>query len=385
MSKPLGGRLGLILLLAAAATAGAGSPAMAQPCAGAQATLCALNAQRESAGLPPLALDPRLTRAARARARNLSHPPAGSPPAGELAGGLGDATIIRPGHPLRELAPGADRTLDAGAACANRELAPATGTLGAIGEATLCLLNGVRTDRGLPRLTADARLASAATAYAGDLVAGQYFSHAGRDGSDLLTRIVRSGYPPGDAGYALGENLAWGTGPLATPASIMQAWMRSAGHRHNILNPEFREVGIGVAPGNPAARNGLGATYATEFGGIDGASCSARALERRVARTGWLHHRPRWLLGETVAWAPDAGAPEAAVAAWMRSAPHRRVALRPAFRRVGIAVAPGAPFGAGTTFVADFGAALKRRAADGRGAAATRSPRTTRTSSSAAG
>ena len=133
----------------------------------------------------------------------------------------------------------------------------------------LCLLNGVRADAGLPPLTLNAKLTAAATAYAQDLVAGRYFSHTGRDGSTIRTRLDAVGYLPEDAGWAIGENLAWGTGPLATPGSIMQAWMNSEGHRHNILNPEYREIGIGVVVGNPAQPDGSGATYANAFGVVD--------------------------------------------------------------------------------------------------------------------
>src|SRR5829696_2095000 len=199
-----------------------------------------------------------------------------------LDGRLGDATVTRSGSSLRELSPGGRLDLrrrgsgrrrdgvGAGAACANPDLTPAAASLPAVVQATLCLLNGERADHGLAPLVPNAKLAATAGAYAQDLVAGSYFSHTGRDGSGVLDRIERSGYIPADAGYILGENLAWGTGTLATPGSIMTAWMNSPGHRENILMPDYREIGIGVVVGNPAAPDGLGATYATEFGAIEG-------------------------------------------------------------------------------------------------------------------
>ena len=160
---------------------------------------------------------------------------------------------------------------------------------GPAADATLCMLNGERTDRGLAPLRPNAKLTGVATAYAQDLVTGSYFSHTGRDGSSAFDRIERSGYIPRFAGWVVGENLAWGTGELATPGAIMTAWMNSPGHRENILNPEFREIGIGVVAGNPAAADGLGATYATEFGVIDRPDSARRrsasaARERRRAR-----------------------------------------------------------------------------------------------------
>jgi hypothetical protein len=50
----------------------------------------------------------------------------------------------------------------------------------------------------------------------------------------------------------------------------MQAWMNSPGHRENILNPDYSEIGVGIAIGNPAQPDGLGATYATDFAILDG-------------------------------------------------------------------------------------------------------------------
>ena len=196
-------------------------------------------------------------------------------------GRLGGATMEHPAGGLRELSPGGrlDVTprahgerrdgVGAGATCPDQTLAPAPATLAAMAAAQLCLLNGERADAGLPPLKLNAKLSAAAQAYASDLVDGQYFSHTGRDGSTIRTRLGAAGYLPRNGGWAIGENLAWGTGALATPASIMRAWMNSPGHRENILNPEYREIGIGVVTGNPASPSGAGATYANAFGVID--------------------------------------------------------------------------------------------------------------------
>jgi uncharacterized protein YkwD len=221
-------------------------------------------------------------------------PPATVGPAGvePTEGRLGDATLQRSDAPERRLSPGgrpdpSERRdgprrdgVGAGAACPNPDLTPSADTLGAMAEATLCLLNGQRADNGLPPVTANARLTEAATVYAADLVAGSYFSHTGRDGSNVLGRIRDSGYIPSGAAYVLGENLAWGSGALATPGSIMNAWMNSPGHRENILNPDFREIGVGIVVGNPKTADGRGATYATEFGAVEGADAAVVELRR---------------------------------------------------------------------------------------------------------
>jgi uncharacterized protein YkwD len=222
---------------------------------------------------------------------------------------LGDATLQRWDGPEERLSPGGapdarERAggprrdgVGAGAACPNPDLAPSAETLAPMAEATLCLVNGERADRGLAPLTANARLADAATAYAQDLVAGQYFSHTGRDGSGVLERIKRSGYVPRGTAYVLGENLAWGSGALATPGAIVNAWMNSPGHRDNILNPDFREIGVGIVSGNPRSADGRGATYTTHFGALEGAvagvvevfpdkSAKARKQRKRARKAG---------------------------------------------------------------------------------------------------
>ena len=211
-------------------------------------------------------------------------------------GRLGDATLQRSDELERRLSPGGRPDVrerrrgprrdgvGAGAACPNADLTPSGATLTPMAEATLCLLNGERADHGLPPLSANLRLADAATVYAADLVAGTYFSHTGRDGSSVLDRIKRSGYLPRGAAFVLGENLAWGSGALATPAAIMNAWMNSPGHRANILNPDFREVGVGVVAGNPRRADGRGATYATEFGALQGEVASVVEVRPAKAR-----------------------------------------------------------------------------------------------------
>ena len=220
-------------------------------------------------------------------------PPADAAAAGtvELTDGrLGGAVELRTGGRERELAPGGpldvrERPADpelregvgAGDACAGQAGVPAAATLPAVAETTLCLLNGARADRGLVLLTVNAKLTGGAGAYAKDLVAGSYFSHTGRDGSSVHDRIDRAGYLPASGRWRIGENLAWGSGALATPGSIMQAWMNSAGHRENILNPAYREIGIGITTGNPAESDGAGATYATSFGVIEGRNATGLA------------------------------------------------------------------------------------------------------------
>ncbi len=159
----------------------------------------------------------------------------------------------------------------AAAACPNGDTQPTGSNLNAMRDATLCLLNAERTPRGLPALRENARLTEASQAYSKLMVDRQFFAHVTPDGVDLQARLLGVGYIVPSATWMVGENLAWGTGGLATPARIMEAWMESPGHRENILEPEFREVGLGIVTGAPNPRMASGAaTYATAFGVLRG-------------------------------------------------------------------------------------------------------------------
>ena len=135
-------------------------------------------------------------------------------------------------------------------------------------KTALCLLNRERTSRGLAALKSNGALQNAAMAYSAKMVDDGFFDHVSPGGSTLTSRIKETSFLSGPLrSWALGENIAWGSGKLATPESIMDAWMHSAGHRKNILTPDFKVIGVGVAPGAPLP-GGLSnaATYTTDFG-----------------------------------------------------------------------------------------------------------------------
>jgi uncharacterized protein YkwD len=135
-------------------------------------------------------------------------------------------------------------------------------------EATLCLMNAQRTARGVGRLRAQPALAEAAGRYARQMVRDRFFDHTSPGGSTMVSRIRSTSYLRGVVSWTVGENLAWGSGPMATPRATVQAWMRSASHRANLLDRRFTDVGIGIAQGGPQSlpRGELAATYVTEFG-----------------------------------------------------------------------------------------------------------------------
>jgi uncharacterized protein YkwD len=107
-----------------------------------------------------------------------------------------------------------------------------------------------------------------ASSYARQMVRVQFFDHTSPGGSTMLARIRATSYLRDVTSWSVGENLAWGTGALATPRAMVRAWMQSAEHRANLLDRHFADVGIGVAAGAPVALEPgeLGGTYVTDFG-----------------------------------------------------------------------------------------------------------------------
>lgn len=136
-------------------------------------------------------------------------------------------------------------------------------------DATLCLVNEQRAAHGLAPLRADPALARAARGHSRDMVTRRFFDHTAPGNVTFGERIRRARYAPKGA-WSVGENLAWGSGALAEPISIVRSWMRSPGHRANILSSRFRAIGIGIARGVPVAASAAlassGATYTTTFG-----------------------------------------------------------------------------------------------------------------------
>jgi len=152
-------------------------------------------------------------------------------------------------------------------------------------HATLCLLNAERTSRGLQPLVQDGRLDAAARGFARDMVTRRFFDHTSPGGGTILSRLRAVGWLPASGAWSAGENIAWGSGELATPERIVDSWMHSAGHRANILQPRFDEIGIGIAAGAPQGGvPGPAGTYVTDLGARAAADPSPTA--KPAKRTG---------------------------------------------------------------------------------------------------
>ncbi len=106
-------------------------------------------------------------------------------------------------------------------------------------DAVVKRINAVRKSRGLRTLAVRAPLKRAARDHTLNMARNGYFSHSWSNGAPFGTWIKR--YWPGSAG----ENLYWSS-PSPTAAQVVTAWMRSPGHRANLLNRSWRAIGVGV-------------------------------------------------------------------------------------------------------------------------------------------
>jgi uncharacterized protein YkwD len=155
--------------------------------------------------------------------------------------------------------------------CEGTNLRPDAENLEAVREATLCLVNRERVTRGERALTLNDKLERTAQEHSESMAQDDYFGHEGPDGSTPLSRMRAAGYIYSSrVGYEIGENIAWGTLWLATPRAIVESWMQSPGHRENILDPSYRDTGIGVSPHALASQAGdqAGGIYTQDFGVI---------------------------------------------------------------------------------------------------------------------
>lgn len=104
------------------------------------------------------------------------------------------------------------------------------------------LVNVQRANNGLAPLTANWQLSRVARYKADDMRDKNYFSHYSSTYGSPFDMMRNFGL----SFYAAGENIAEGQ---TTPAQVMNSWMNSQGHRANILNPNYSEIGVGCSRG----------------------------------------------------------------------------------------------------------------------------------------
>lgn len=116
------------------------------------------------------------------------------------------------------------------------------------------LTNTQRTTHGCAAVTVNVRLTAAAVGHSAWMAQTGTFSHTGRAGSSFVLRARTAGFAK-----PAGENIAWG---YRSAAEVVNAWMKSPGHRANILNCKSKSVGVG------AVRNAAGTPYYTQVFGF---------------------------------------------------------------------------------------------------------------------
>ncbi|MFH9352914.1 CAP domain-containing protein, partial [Kitasatospora sp. NPDC017646] len=191
---------------------------------------------------PPTATDPAATPSATATAT-------ASAPASPTATPTATATATARPTATAKASPTATRPSSngAGAAAQRAAAAPAAAPAGggpnaSYAQQVVDLVNVERAKAGCGPVSAEPRLASAAQSHSDDMADRNYFDHASPEGYHADHRIEAAGY----RWSTWGENIARGQ---KDPAAVMDAWMNSPGHRANILNCSFSQLGVGVRTG----------------------------------------------------------------------------------------------------------------------------------------
>ncbi|MEU8935505.1 CAP domain-containing protein [Streptomyces sp. NPDC048409] len=147
-------------------------------------------------------------------------------------------------RPAATAAPSPQNTTTAPAAPKPSSTPKPTGAASGVVARVLDLVNAERGKVGCSALTLNTTLSKVAQAHSEDMARHQTMSHDGSDGSSPGDRITGAGY----TWSSYGENVAYG---YASADQVMAGWMASPGHKANILNCSFKEIGVGLAePGS---------------------------------------------------------------------------------------------------------------------------------------
>ncbi|MFE1171420.1 CAP domain-containing protein [Streptomyces sp. NPDC058773] len=115
----------------------------------------------------------------------------------------------------------------------------ASGTAAQFAKKVVELVNAQRAQHGCGPLTVDARIQRAAQAHSDDMAARNYYEHNTPEGVDPGTRMTKAGFP----WSSWAENIFKSP---KDPATAVDGWMKSPGHRDNILNCSYKSTGVGV-------------------------------------------------------------------------------------------------------------------------------------------
>ena len=133
------------------------------------------------------------------------------------------------------------------ASCPHANSHPHQTSLANLRQAMGCLVNNKRDDHGLSRLKDNGRLARAARRHTKAMLRDDCFKHRCPGEPALGKRIKRSGYLQGAKHYYFAEDIGFDR----TPKRMIQRLMNDRYNRRNILNPDFRDIGVGAGWGAP--------------------------------------------------------------------------------------------------------------------------------------
>jgi uncharacterized protein YkwD len=141
-------------------------------------------------------------------------------------------------------------------------------TLNSLNVGVLTQLNIIRAQYQLAPLQINDGLTAAATQHSTQMATDGYFAHNSVDGAAFWKRLLKYYPRVGSGTWSVGENLLWTSG-TPNPQQALALWMASPDHRANILNPNWRNIGISSIskPAAPGTYDGLNIVLiTTDFG-----------------------------------------------------------------------------------------------------------------------
>ncbi len=137
-------------------------------------------------------------------------------------------------------------------------------------SAMRCLVNAARAAHGLPPLSPSPILARSAAQKNALMLGCDQFAHDAC-GRPWYAVFSQAGY----RGAGRGENIAWASADAASPREIMAAWLRSPGHRANILSPGWTEQAVSVRVAVGFQGQADATVWTSQFGRGEGSATAA--------------------------------------------------------------------------------------------------------------
>ena len=135
-----------------------------------------------------------------------------------------------------------------GSGCPHAKSRPDEATIPQLRRATFCLLNRARVAAGVRPLSRDPDLSRIANRHSKLMVDQDCFEHVCTNERPFPRRLKFSGYLNGAKKWGYAEDLGY----ESTPKQMVMRWLGMPYDRRNLLNREYADVGVGLAPGTPS-------------------------------------------------------------------------------------------------------------------------------------